>query len=93
MSGAIQARFLRVIKGHAFERVGGQKATEVDVRVVSATNRDLEEAIEAGEFRRDLFFQLNILELEVPALRDRASDAEILAEHFLRTFVDAGQKT
>lgn len=85
MSAAIQAKFLRVLEGHAFERVGGQKPIQVDVRVVAATNRDLEEAVQSGEFRKDLFFRLNILELEVPPLRDRAGDARLLAAHFMQT--------
>ncbi len=84
MSAAIQAKFLRVLEGHPFERVGGQKPIQVDVRVAAATNRNLEEAVETGEFRKDLFFRLNILELEVPPLRDRAGDSELLAERFLR---------
>jgi transcriptional regulator with GAF, ATPase, and Fis domain len=79
----IQAKFLRVLEGHAFERVGGQTTVEVDVRVVAATNRDLEQAVREGEFRRDLFFRLNILEIEVPPLRDRRDDIAELIPHFL----------
>ena len=79
----IQAKFLRVLEGHSFERVGGHTPVEVDVRVVAATNRDLEQAVREGEFRRDLFFRLNILEIEVPPLRDRRDDIEQLIPHFL----------
>ena len=79
----IQAKFLRVLEGHSFERVGGHTPVEVDVRVVAATNRDLEQAVREGEFRRDLFFRLNILEIEVPPLRDRRDDIEELIPHFL----------
>lgn len=80
----IQAKFLRVLEGHAFERVGGQASVDVDVRVVAATNRDLEQAVREGEFRRDLFFRLNILEIEVPPLRDRRDDIAELVPYFLR---------
>jgi len=79
----IQAKFLRVLEGHSFERVGGHTPVEVDVRVVAATNRDLEQAVRESEFRRDLFFRLNILEIEVPPLRDRRDDIEQLIPHFL----------
>ena len=79
----IQAKFLRVLEGHAFERVGGHASVEVDVRVVAATNRDLEQAVRDGKFRRDLFFRLNILEIEVPPLRDRRNDIAELIPHFL----------
>ena len=62
MSLAIQAKFLRVLEGHPFERVGGGKSIKVDVRVVAATNRDLEKAIEEGKFRQDLYFRLHVVE-------------------------------
>jgi DNA-binding NtrC family response regulator len=79
----IQAKFLRVLEGHPFERVGGQTSVEVNVRVVAATNRDLEQAVREGKFRRDLFFRINILEIEVPPLRDRRDDIAELISHFL----------
>jgi two-component system, NtrC family, response regulator HydG len=83
MSPQIQASFLRVLEGHSFERVGGHTTVKVDVRVVAATNRDLEQAVRDGEFRKDLFFRLNILDIEVPPLRDRRDDIEGLVAHFL----------
>lgn len=83
MSLTIQAKFLRVLEGHPFERVGGNTNINVDVRVVAATNRDLEAAVEEGHFRKDLFFRLQILELQVSPLRDHASDVTLLANHFL----------
>jgi transcriptional regulator with GAF, ATPase, and Fis domain len=83
MSQPIQAKFLRVLEGHPFERIGGDTPVEVNVRVVAATNRDLEQAVRDNEFRRDLFFRLNILEIEVPPLRDRRDDVILLASHFL----------
>lgn len=86
MSPAIQAKFLRVLEGHSFERVGGSSRVQVDVRVVAATNRDLEAAVKAGEFRRDLYFRLKVVEIIVPPLRRRSDDIEPLATHFLSRF-------
>ncbi|QDU79769.1 Transcriptional regulatory protein ZraR [Polystyrenella longa] len=84
MSQSVQAKFLRVLEGHPFERVGGRKAIKVDVRVVAATNRDLEDAVKNGTFRQDLYFRLHVVELLVPPLRERKSDIPILAHHFLK---------
>lgn len=86
MSPAIQAKFLRVLEGHPFERVGGGTEVKVDVRVVAATNRDLERSVEAGTFRKDLYFRLQVMELLVEPLRDRRSDIAILANHFVERF-------
>lgn len=86
MSPSIQAKFLRVLEGHAFERVGGAKPIKADVRVISATNRDLEQHVRDGGFRKDLFFRLNVIKIEVPALRKRVEDIVPLAEHFLQKF-------
>ncbi|MBS0203914.1 MAG: sigma 54-interacting transcriptional regulator [Planctomycetes bacterium] len=86
MSPAIQAKFLRVLEGHPFERVGGGIEVRVDVRVVAATNRDLERSVEAGTFRKDLYFRLQVMELFVEPLRDRRSDIAILANHFVERF-------
>lgn len=87
MSLAIQSKFLRVLEGHPFERVGGNQSIRTDVRVVAATNRDLEEAVEEGTFRRDLYFRLHVVVLNVEPLRDRPGDTELLAEHFRQRFV------
>jgi Nif-specific regulatory protein len=86
MSPNIQAKFLRVLEGHPFERVGGSTRVQVDVRVVAATNRNLEEAVAAGEFRRDLYFRLKVVEILVPPLRRRPEDVEAIAQHFLQRF-------
>ena len=83
MSPAIQAKFLRVLEGHPFERVGGGSEVRVDVRVVAATNRDLERSVEQGQFRKDLYFRLQVMELLVEPLRVRRSDVAILAKYFL----------
>jgi two-component system, NtrC family, response regulator HydG len=90
MSLAIQSKFLRVLEGHSFERVGGNQSIRADVRVVAATNRDLEEAVEDGTFRRDLYFRLHVVVLNVEPLRSRPGDIELLAEHFRRKFVAKG---
>ncbi len=86
MSPSIQAKFLRVLEGHPFERVGGSIPIKADVRVIAATNRDLEEAVTEGRFRRDLFFRLHVVELLVPPLRKRGEDVLELAQHFLKRF-------
>ena len=69
MSPSIQAKFLRVLEGHPYERVGGTQQINVDVRVIAATNRDLEKDVAEGNFRRDLYFRLHVLEILVPGLR------------------------
>ncbi len=87
MSLGTQAKFLRVLEGHPFERVGGNTPIKVNVRVIAATNQPLEQNVRAGTFRRDLFFRLQVVEIQVPPLRDRPGDVPILAEHFLKRFV------
>jgi len=93
MALSTQAKFLRVLEGHPFERVGGNTQIKVDVRVVAATNRPLEDAVRAGTFRRDLFYRLQVVQLDVPPLRDRVDDVPLLAEHFLKKFArETGRK-
>jgi Nif-specific regulatory protein len=88
-----QAKLLRILEGHPYERVGGSEPVRVNVRVVAATNRPLEEAVGAKQFRPDLYFRLNVVEIRVPPLRERASDIPLLAEHFLRRFLlETGRK-
>jgi DNA-binding NtrC family response regulator len=82
----LQTKFLRVLEEKRFERVGGQKAIEVDVRVVAATNRDLGEMVRRGQFREDLFYRLSVIHIEVPPLRERLDDVPLLADHFLARF-------
>lgn len=83
MSHSVQAKVLRVIEGHSFERVAGSSPVEVEVRVVAATNLDLESAVRKGAFRQDLFYRLQVLEVRVPALREHPGDIPQLAEFFL----------
>jgi transcriptional regulator with GAF, ATPase, and Fis domain len=93
MNATTQAKFLRVLEGHPFERVGGSEAIKVDVRAIAATNRDLEKDVAEGKFRRDLYFRLHVLEIVVPALRKRPEDIPVLAEYFLRRYVvETGNK-
>lgn len=93
MSLSIQSKFLRVLEGHPFERVGGSKAIKTDVRVIAATNRDLEEDVRKGAFRKDLFFRLHVIQIEVPALRYRPEDVIMLADFFLNKFnAETGRK-
>ncbi|MEO6463063.1 MAG: sigma-54 dependent transcriptional regulator [Candidatus Eisenbacteria bacterium] len=81
-----QAKLLRAIETGEVERVGGTKTSTVDVRLVSATHRDLATQVRAGAFREDLYFRLNVLQLHVPPLRERREDIAVLAEHFLHAF-------
>ncbi len=83
MSPTIQTKFLRVLEGHSFERVGGHTSIRVDVRIVAATNRNLEEAVEAGGFRRDLLYRLQVIEIYAPRLSEHADDIPLLARHLL----------
>ncbi len=78
----MQVKLLRVLQQRTFERVGSSETREADVRIIAATNRDLEERIRAGQFREDLFFRLNVFPIQVPALRERAQDLPSLVEHF-----------
>ena len=86
MSPRLQVKLLRVLQEHEFERVGDTKTTEVDVRVIAATNRNLEEEIGLGNFREDLYFRLNVVPINIPPLRERPEDIPILIEHFLNIY-------
>ncbi|HLB06024.1 MAG TPA: sigma-54 dependent transcriptional regulator, partial [Thermodesulfobacteriota bacterium] len=84
----LQAKILRVIQEKEFERVGGNKPIRADIRIVTATNRNLETAIREGRFREDLYYRLNVVPIIVPPLRERMGDIPLLVEHFLRRFRD-----
>jgi two-component system, NtrC family, response regulator AtoC len=86
MSANIQVHLLRVLEEKEFTRVGGNEPIRVDVRVISATNKDLTKAIERQEFREDLYYRLNVVNIELPPLRERKEDIPLLAEHFLNKF-------
>lgn len=82
LSPALQVKLLRVLQEREFERVGGTNSIKVDIRLIAATNKNLEEAIETGEFRQDLFYRLNVVSFEMPALRDRREDIPLLSSYF-----------
>ncbi|MDR0410002.1 MAG: sigma 54-interacting transcriptional regulator [Spirochaetaceae bacterium] len=92
LSLQIQAKLLRVLQERNFERVGGDRTIKVDVRVIAASNRDLEEAVKAGIFREDLFYRLNVFMLHVPPLRQRKSDIMLLADHFAEKYAEKNSK-
>jgi len=86
MSPGMQAKLLRVLQEGVFYRVGGNTPVHVNVRVISATNREITKEIEAGKFREDLYYRLNVVSIEMPPLRDRKEDIPVLAEHFIEHF-------
>jgi transcriptional regulator with GAF, ATPase, and Fis domain len=83
---SFQVKLLRVLQEREFERVGGSKTIKVDVRILAATNKDLEQETNAGNFREDLFYRLNVIPLQIPPLRERREDIPLLAEYFLSHF-------
>ena len=86
ISQAMQAKLLRVLQEKRFERVGGHESIEVDVRVVAATNKNLEKEVKEGRFREDLFYRLNVIKIDVPPLRERPEDIPLLITHFLNKY-------
>ena len=86
LSQGLQTKLLRVLQERSFQRIGGVKEISVDVRVIAATNKDLEAAVERKEFRSDLFYRLSVLPIHIPALRERMEDVIPLAQHFLKIF-------
>jgi DNA-binding NtrC family response regulator len=89
---SVQVKLLRVLQEHKFERVGGSETIDVDVRVVAATNRNLEEEVKAGRFREDLYYRLNVVHIEVPPLRDRKDDLPLLINAFLKKYTEENGK-
>ncbi len=93
MSMPTQAKILRILQEQRFERVGGSQTIQVDVRVFTATNKNLEEEIEKGNFRQDLYYRLNVIPIQVPPLRERKEDIPALTNHFLKNLLPKGGKT
>ncbi|HON88472.1 MAG TPA: sigma-54 dependent transcriptional regulator [Spirochaetia bacterium] len=88
----IQIKLLRVIQEKKFERIGGEQTIEVDVRIIAATNKDLKKEVEAGRFREDLYYRLNVVNIHVPPLRERKDDIPMLAQAFLEEFCKENKK-
>lgn len=86
MSPTLQVKLLRILQNKEFERVGGTKTIKVDVRIIAATNIDLEQAVGSGKFREDLYYRLNVIPIYIPPLRERTDDIPLLLEHFLSYF-------
>ena len=93
MSPPLQAKILRVLQEQSFTPVGGTKTVNVDVRILAATNRDLEEEIAQGRFRQDLYFRLNVIPIRLPPLRERIEDIPVLVDHFVRKYTVAHGRT
>ncbi|MDZ4198582.1 MAG: sigma-54 dependent transcriptional regulator, partial [Kiritimatiellia bacterium] len=89
---SIQVKLLRVLEERKFERVGGQKTLDADVRLITATNRNLARMVEDGGFRKDLFYRLNVVSILLPPLRDRPGDLPLLVNRFLREFSEENAK-
>lgn len=92
MSANIQVHLLRVLEEKEFNRVGGNELIKVDVRVISATNRDMKKTIADGSFREDLYYRLNVVNIEIPPLRERKEDIPLLAQYFLKKFATENEK-
>src|SRR5690348_6016806 len=93
MTPATQTKILRVLQSGTFERVGGNQPIKVDVRIIAATNKPLEEAVAAREFREDLFYRLNVVRIHIPPLRERREDVRLLVNYFLKKFAREKEAT
>jgi DNA-binding NtrC family response regulator len=88
---AMQAKLLRVLQERQIERVGGQQSIEVDVRVIAATNRNLQKLVKEGKFREDLYYRINVVKIDLPPLRERPEDIPLLAQHFVEKYAVSGK--
>jgi two-component system, NtrC family, response regulator HydG len=92
LSPGIQVKLLRVLQDGKFERLGGTRTIDADVRILAATNKDLHKEVEEKRFREDLFYRLNVINIRIPALRERKEDVQLLAMHFLKLYADKNNK-
>jgi Nif-specific regulatory protein len=92
LSPQVQVKLLRVLQEREIERIGGSSTVKVDVRVIAATNRNLEDELRAGRFREDLYYRLNVFPIRVPPLRERKSDIVLLADHFTEKYAERNGK-
>jgi len=92
LSSTLQVKLLRVLQEREIERVGGTRTIAVDVRVLAATHRDLEQAMRDGTFREDLYYRLNVVTIQIPPLRERREDIPLLLDHFLRKFAEKNKR-
>lgn len=92
MSPSLQVKMLRVLQERQCERIGGMKTIDLDIRIITATNRDLEKAVAEKKFREDLFYRINVIPIHLPPLRERKEDIPVLINHFLRTFNKSKEK-
>ena len=92
LSQQVQVKLLRFLQEHEFQRLGGNQTLRTDVRVISATNRDLEQRVKEGAFREDLFYRLNVVMISIPPLRERKEDITILIDHFLKRYAEENGK-
>ncbi len=92
MTPATQVKVLRVLQEREFERVGGNELVKVDVRIISATNKDIEESVRKGEFREDLYYRISVFPIKIPPLRERKEDIPLLAEYFMQKYAEREEK-
>jgi two-component system, NtrC family, response regulator HydG len=92
ISLGVQVKLLRVLQDQKFDRLGGTRTIDADVRIIAATNKDLQKEVEEKRFREDLYYRLNVISMRIPALRERKDDIQLLAMHFLKTYADKNQK-
>ena len=92
ISPAVQVKLLRVLQDQKFERLGGTRTIDADVRILAATNKDLQKEVEEKRFREDLFYRINVINIRIPSLRERKEDIPLLAMHFLKTYADKNGK-
>ena len=92
MSATMQVKLLRVLQDRRFRRLGGTEEVQADIRVIAATNQDLQKMVAEGRFREDLYYRINVIQVHLPPLRERREDVPLLAEHFLTKYAEGGEQ-